>query len=188
MSPAPPPLLSNNRPAHDRGGRAHSGQVSEVGVKVNIVSKPGPDFISLAQGDFDVILDGWCSADADVLYNTFDSSQSARGGLELHQLQERNARQLIGKRSHYFQYKLATSYPAPGPTIHSQELPWRTRCTSQSRGSVCASECTRLPYGCDRTGGRSSKDLWISNRQWSSVEYALPPRPPLSAHRRVAGV
>ena len=82
-------------------------------MKVSIVSKPGPDFISLAQkGNFDLILDSWYSADADVLYNTFDSSQSSGGGLNFTNYKSATLDGLLEKGRTTFNNKLATSYYA----------------------------------------------------------------------------
>jgi peptide/nickel transport system substrate-binding protein len=106
-------LLSNNRPATTAADELIQAELEAVGVKVNIVSKPGPDFISLAQkGDFDVILDSWYSADADVLYNTFDSSQSAGGGLNFTNFKSATLDSLLEKGRTTFNNKLAASYYA----------------------------------------------------------------------------
>jgi len=103
-------LLSNNRPATTAADELIQAELGAVGVKVNIVSKPGPDFISLAQkGNFDVILDSWYSPDADVLYNTFDSTQSAGGGLNFTNYKSATLDSLLEKGRTTFNTKLATS-------------------------------------------------------------------------------
>jgi peptide/nickel transport system substrate-binding protein len=75
-------LLSQNRPATTAADELIQAELEQVGITVKIVDEPGANFISDAQkGDFDIILDSWYAPDADVLYNTFDSSQEAGGGL-----------------------------------------------------------------------------------------------------------
>lgn len=104
-------LLSNNRPATTAADELIQAELGAVGVKVNIVSKPGPDFISLAQkGDFDLILDSWYSADADVLYNTFDSSQSAGGGLNFTNYKSAALDKMLERGRTTFNTKKAASY------------------------------------------------------------------------------
>ncbi len=75
-------LLSNNTPAVTAADELIQAELGNVGVKVSIVSKPTADWISLAQkGKFDIIIDNYYAPDADVLFNTFHSSQESGGGL-----------------------------------------------------------------------------------------------------------
>ena len=75
-------LLSSNTPALTAADELIQAELANVGVKVNIVSKPTADWISLAQkGKFDIIIDNYYAPDADVLYNTYHSSQETGGGL-----------------------------------------------------------------------------------------------------------
>jgi peptide/nickel transport system substrate-binding protein len=104
-------LLSNNRPATTAADELIQAELGQVGVQVNIVSKPGPDFISLAQkGTFDLILDSWYSPDADVLYNTFDSSQSAGGGLNFTNFKSATLDNYLRKGRTTFNSKKAAGY------------------------------------------------------------------------------
>lgn len=104
-------LLSNNRPATTAADELIQAELEQVGVKVNIVSKPGPDFISLAQkGSFDIVLDSWYSPDADVLYNTFDSSQEAGGGLNFTNFKNATLDRYLEKGRTTFNNKKAASY------------------------------------------------------------------------------
>jgi peptide/nickel transport system substrate-binding protein len=75
-------LLTNNTPAVTAADELIQAELADVGVKVSIVSKPTADWISLAQkGKFDIIIDNYYAPDADILYNTFHSSQESGGGL-----------------------------------------------------------------------------------------------------------
>jgi peptide/nickel transport system substrate-binding protein len=75
-------LLSGNSPTDTTVDEIMQAELGSVGVKVSIVAKPVPDYISLAQkGTFDISLDGFYAPDADVLYSTFHSSQETSGGL-----------------------------------------------------------------------------------------------------------
>jgi peptide/nickel transport system substrate-binding protein len=75
-------LLSSNPPAIATADELIQAELANVGVKVNIVSKPTADYIPLAQkGNFDLLVDNFYSPDADVLYTSYDSTQETGGGL-----------------------------------------------------------------------------------------------------------
>lgn len=75
-------LLSSNVPEVTAADELIQGELANVGVKVNIVSKPTADYISLAQkGNFDLILDRFYAPDADVLFTLYNSTQETGGGL-----------------------------------------------------------------------------------------------------------
>jgi peptide/nickel transport system substrate-binding protein len=75
-------LLSNNRPTTTAADELIQAELANVGVKVNIVAKPTPDYISLAQkGDYDIDFDSFYAPDASVLYSTYNSTQETSGGL-----------------------------------------------------------------------------------------------------------
>jgi ABC-type transport system substrate-binding protein len=75
-------LLSQNTPTASAADELIQAELGNVGVKVNIVQKPGADYISLAQkGDFDLNLGGIYGVDADVLFLDFNSTQETSGGL-----------------------------------------------------------------------------------------------------------
>jgi len=57
-------------------------ELGQVGINVNIVTKPVGDFIPLAaKGQYDLLLLGWGYPDPDFLYQLLDSSQGAGAGL-----------------------------------------------------------------------------------------------------------
>jgi peptide/nickel transport system substrate-binding protein len=75
-------LLTFNTPTDTAAGELIQAELAQVGVTVNIVSKPIPDFISIAQkGTFDMYLDWFYALDADILYLTLDSAELKGGGL-----------------------------------------------------------------------------------------------------------
>jgi peptide/nickel transport system substrate-binding protein len=75
-------LISGNSPDRMAADALIQAELADVGVKVTIVAKPTPDWISMAQkGQFDLSLDGFYAPDADVLYLTYHSSQETSGGL-----------------------------------------------------------------------------------------------------------
>ena len=75
-------LLSSNAPSTTAADELIQAELANVGVKVNIVSKPTADYIPLAQkGNFDIIVDNTYAPDADILYNLFSSTQETGGGL-----------------------------------------------------------------------------------------------------------
>ncbi len=75
-------LLSNNRPTTTAADELIQAELANVGIKVNIVAKSTPDYISLAQkGNYDISVDSFYSPDASVLYSTYNSTQETSGGL-----------------------------------------------------------------------------------------------------------
>ena len=75
-------LLSSNAPAITAADELIQAELGAMGIKVNIVSKPTADYLSLAQkGNFDLLLDSFYAPDADVLYTLYHSSQETGGGL-----------------------------------------------------------------------------------------------------------
>lgn len=105
-------LISGNTPAATTADELIQAELANVGVNIKIVAKPTPDYISAGQkGQFDIALDGFYGADADVLYLEFDSSQEASGGLNFTGYKNRTLDNLIVQgRSTFNQVKAAQAY------------------------------------------------------------------------------
>jgi ABC-type transport system substrate-binding protein len=75
-------LLSSNLPTVTATDELIQAELANIGIKVNIVSKPTPDYISLAQkADYDIAVERTYAPDASVLYSSFNSTQETSGGL-----------------------------------------------------------------------------------------------------------
>lgn len=75
-------LLVPTDPQYMTAAELIQAELQQVGVNVNVVSKPLGDFISqAAKGQFDLMMLGWTYPDPDILYQLFDSSQAVAGGL-----------------------------------------------------------------------------------------------------------
>jgi peptide/nickel transport system substrate-binding protein len=75
-------LLAFNDPTTSAVAEIIQAQLQNVGVKVNIVTKPIGDYVGVAgKGQFDMNYLGWGWNDPDLLYQLFHSSQENGAGL-----------------------------------------------------------------------------------------------------------
>jgi peptide/nickel transport system substrate-binding protein len=75
-------LLTFAIPEFSTAAELIQAELAQVGMDVRIVTKPVAAFFSVAgKGQFDLIIESWGWPDPDFLYQLFDSSQEAAGGL-----------------------------------------------------------------------------------------------------------
>jgi len=105
-------LISGNAPAVTTADELIQAELAQVGVNIKIVSKPTPDYITMGEkGQFDIALDGFYAADADILYLEFDSTQEVSGGLNFTNYKNPNLdRLIVAGRSTFNKVKATRAY------------------------------------------------------------------------------